>query len=162
MKKIVFLMMVVGLVGIFNSAYGQTYVDLGLSSGTKWSNTNVKVFHKFKDAQDLFGSKMPSKAQWEELRIECKWTWVKGKNPGYRVTGPNGNSIFLPAAGYRDCNGDVKEVSTTGCYWSRTEYKHYTLFHDYEGEYILHFDSSSVKVVWEDYCGCFSVRFVKD
>ena len=35
-----------------------------------------------------------------ELTRECQWDWVEDDpNPGYRVTGPNGNSIFLPAAG---------------------------------------------------------------
>ena len=42
----------------------------------------------------------PTQAEYEELRKECKWKWtnVNGVN-GRMVTGPNGNSIFLPAAG---------------------------------------------------------------
>ena len=39
---------------------------------------------------------------------------------GYLVTGPNGNSIFLPAAGYRDT--DVRYCGSHGYYWSGTLY----------------------------------------
>ena len=42
--------------------------------------------------------KMPSKADVQELIDKCDWEFVGN---GYKVTGPNGNSIFLPAAGYR-------------------------------------------------------------
>ena len=42
--------------------------------------------------------KMPSTAQFVELLANCKWEFTGN---GYRVTGPNKNSIFLPAAGYR-------------------------------------------------------------
>ena len=41
--------------------------------------------------------RMPTAAEWEELRRECTWTW---SNKGYKVTSDiNGKSIFLPAAG---------------------------------------------------------------
>ena len=42
--------------------------------------------------------KMPSKADIQELKDKCTWEF---EGSGYKVTGPNGNSIFLPAAGYR-------------------------------------------------------------
>ncbi len=44
---------------------------------------------------------MPTGPQVEELFDECTWKWTKrnGKN-GYLITGPNGNSIFLPASGF--------------------------------------------------------------
>ena len=41
---------------------------------------------------------MPTTVQLAELMNNCKWEFV---GSGYKVTGPNGNSIFLPAAGYR-------------------------------------------------------------
>ena len=46
--------------------------------------------------------RMPTKAEMQELIDNCTWEWTtqNGKN-GYKVTGPNGNYIFLPAAGYR-------------------------------------------------------------
>jgi len=44
---------------------------------------------------------MPSKAQFAELIEKCEWEFTDG---GYKVTGPSGNSIFLPAAGFRSGN----------------------------------------------------------
>lgn len=44
------------------------------------------------------GWKMPSTAQFVELLAKCDWEFT---GSGYKVTGPNGNSIFFPAAGYR-------------------------------------------------------------
>ena len=49
--------------------------------------------------------RMPTKAEQDELRNNCTWTWTTLNGvDGYRVTGPNGNSIFLPAAGFRTTN----------------------------------------------------------
>ena len=49
------------------------------------------------------GWRMPTLAEVEELIDECTWEWTTYKNVnGYRVTGPNANSIFLPAAGFYD------------------------------------------------------------
>ena len=46
--------------------------------------------------------RMPTDAEYDELCKKCKWTWTsRDGHKGYVVTGPNGNSIFLPAAGYR-------------------------------------------------------------
>ena len=43
---------------------------------------------------------MPLPEEIEELIAECEWTWTTLNNVnGYEVKGPNGNSIFLPAAG---------------------------------------------------------------
>jgi hypothetical protein len=44
---------------------------------------------------------MPTRAQIEELRDYCTWTWTcQNSVNGYRVTGPNGRYIFLPSSGY--------------------------------------------------------------
>ena len=44
---------------------------------------------------------MPTKAHWEELISKCNWEWTTMSNHnGYKVTGPSGKSIFLPAAGW--------------------------------------------------------------
>ncbi len=62
--------------------------------------------------------RMPTKAEQDELRNNCTWTWTtqNGVN-GYSVTGPNGNSIFLPATGYR-LGADVNDRGNYGYYWS--------------------------------------------
>ena len=45
----------------------------------------------------------PTDEEWTELRENCTWTWTTLNGvDGYEVKGANGNSIFLPAAGYRD------------------------------------------------------------
>ncbi len=57
---------------------------------------------KYDVASALWGEgwQMPTKAQMEELNTKCRWNWVPmGGKKGYLVTGPNGNTIFLPAAG---------------------------------------------------------------
>ena len=54
----------------------------------------------------------------EELINECYWEWVTVNDAkGYMVTGPNGNSIFLPAGGKKF--GKLKQ-ELEGCYWSET------------------------------------------
>lgn len=56
---------------------------------------------------------IPISDQIKELIDNCRYEWTQfnGVNGG-RFTGPNGNSIFLPAAGYRD---DSSLINTTGC-----------------------------------------------
>jgi len=62
--------------------------------------------------------RMPTKAEQDELRNNCTWTWTtqNGVN-GYKVTGNNGNSIFLPAAGYRS-DIHLGSAGSYGTYWS--------------------------------------------
>ena len=62
--------------------------------------------------------RMPTKAEQDELRNNCTWDWItqNGVN-GYKVTGPNGNSIFLPAAGYMG-GGTLYSAGSYGRYWS--------------------------------------------
>ena len=62
--------------------------------------------------------RMPTKSEFEELIEECEWEWTsEGENRGYRVTGTNGNSIFLPAAGGRD-GTSLYYAGSYGRYWS--------------------------------------------
>lgn len=90
------------------------------------------------------GWRMPSKVQQDELREKCNWTWTTmGGHNGYKVVGPNGNSIFLPAAGYRR-GGSLDYAGSYGSYWSRSLYTS-----DGWGAYSLTFDSSDV--YWYDY-----------
>jgi hypothetical protein len=65
---------------------------------------------------------MPTKAEQDELRNNCTWIWTtqNGVN-GYKVTGPNGNSIFLPAAGCMH-EGSLYPAGSYGYYWSSSLY----------------------------------------
>ena len=62
--------------------------------------------------------RMPTKKEMEELRKECSWEWTTLNGvEGYKVTGPNGNSMFLPVTGYY--NGKtVCNASLAGYYWT--------------------------------------------
>ena len=66
--------------------------------------------------------KMPNQNDIKELVDNCKWEWITYKGAeGYKVTGSNGNSIFLPATGYCDpvlCNQGI-----SGFYWTSTDDK---------------------------------------
>jgi len=66
--------------------------------------------------------RMPTDAEWTELRDNCTWTWTDDYNgtgvAGRIVTSKiNSNSIFLPAAGCRDFDG-LNDAGVYGCYWS--------------------------------------------
>lgn len=76
--------------------------------------------------------RMPTKDELEELRNKCEWNWTarNGVN-GFSVTGPNGNSIFIPATGYQREDG-LHSVGTDGFYWANsysliTQYNAYCL-----------------------------------
>ena len=66
--------------------------------------------------------RMPTDAEWTELRENCTWTWTtqNGVN-GYIVTASNGNSIFLPAAGDR-YDTSLCDAGSDGYYWSSSLY----------------------------------------
>ena len=82
--------------------------------------------------------RMPTLEEQEELLDECTWEWTTLNGvDGYRVTGPNGNSIFLPAAGYRHGTG-LDDRGDLGFYWSSS------LDDDSSGSaYFLYFDGGS-------------------
>lgn len=61
----------------------------------------------------------PTYEEFLELKTRCKWLWVAyGDIMGCKVIGPNGNCIFLPAAGSNA--GDFYEPNVHGMYWSST------------------------------------------
>lgn len=64
--------------------------------------------------------RLPTSAELQELIDKCTWNWtsVNGHN-GYRIVGPNGQSVFLPAAGWYD-NTSLYHVGEQGSYWSAT------------------------------------------
>ncbi len=78
--------------------------------------------------------RMPTNSELEELKDKCTWTWTTQNGvEGYKVTGPNGNSIFLPAAGY---NG---EKSVYNLYWS-SSHPDYDRFDSYADNLFLSWD----------------------
>ena len=67
--------------------------------------------------------RMPSREQFDELinnsNTTTWWTTLNGVKGRLIRSNTNGNSIFLPAAGYRD-NSSLYNAGSEGFYWSRT------------------------------------------
>lgn len=62
--------------------------------------------------------RMPTVDECKELVDECRWNWATYNGvKGQKVTGPNGNSIFLPLAGYYDGTGAYNQ-GVGYHYWS--------------------------------------------
>ena len=122
----------------------EEYVDLGLPSGILWATKNIGAMspedygdyfeisnewisdcwaNRPEGLQKTYGNNWPSKKELEELVNECTWTWTtRNSVNGYKVTGPNGKSIFLPAAGhyyYEDLD-TLTGVGSACEYWSGT------------------------------------------
>lgn len=90
-------------------------------TGTPDNKTEFADYNYADDAaRARLGGKwrMPTDAEWTALRNNCTWTWTtqNGVN-GILVTAPNGNSIFLPAAGYRVVTY-LDDAGSLGDYWS--------------------------------------------
>ncbi len=88
--------------------------------------------------------RLPTKNECQELVDRCTWSWTsQGGHDGYRVTSKtNGNSIFLPAAGFRD--GMSHDYGGEfGYSWSSTPHESST-----QSAYSLSFDSSNPNVDW--------------
>lgn len=109
------------------SAYNwKTYFDTndGGSSFQKYNNEGGKTVLELEDdaAHVNWGGawRMPTYSEQEELRVECIWVWTTQNGiKGRKVTGPNGNSIFLPAAGYGRAGNDTPySAGYWGYYWS--------------------------------------------
>ncbi len=89
----------------------------------------------FDAANDTWGGfwRLPSKQEADELSLKCTHEWTTmGEHKGYKITGPNGNSIFLPAAGccYKS---KLYNAEVSGFYWTSTphetiNYNAYELF----------------------------------
>ena len=106
------------------------YLNIGADiSGTQYDVARAKWGGKWR---------IPTKDEVEELVDNCKyeWTTLNGVKGG-KFTGPNGNSIFLPAAGRR-WDSDLGHAGESGYYWSSTQDPGYS-----NGAYYLYFSSGS-------------------
>ena len=92
------------------------------SNMTKYNNTDSKTTLEAADdaATAKLGSPwhIPTNDEIQELIDKCTWTWTTQDGvKGYEVKGPNGNSIFLPAAGVRG-GSELDNAGKWGYYWS--------------------------------------------
>jgi hypothetical protein len=93
----------------YDAANNRKLIDIGTEiSGTEYDA-----------ARKQWGDdwRMPAEEELYELLRDCLWQWftINGVN-GYKVIGPNGNSIFLPAAGTSD--PEYPEYNECGYYWT--------------------------------------------
>lgn len=105
-----------GLFGFGDMTGFQTSIDLENYASADIYKTDRDVANK------VYGSwvTMPTIDEFEELFTECKKEWVEDTEnhvAGYKLTGPNGNSIFLPAAGTRT-QGTISGEGLNGYYLS--------------------------------------------
>ena len=107
-------------VSVLEALSGHGYVDLGLS--VRWAACNVGADspEEYDAARAIWGApwQLQTKAQVVELLETCEWKWTEMNGcRGYKVTGPNGNSIFLPAAGWIQ-GSSLLEEGSCGSYWA--------------------------------------------
>ena len=104
----------------YTIADGQTEA-IWYDSARKFIGDNKTVLDAADDAAtQQLGSpwRMPTKVDIKELKDNCIWTRIEQDGvSGYQVEGPNGNVIFLPAAGARKGSG-LQSAGTYGNYWS--------------------------------------------
>ena len=110
-----------------NYNYGNAYNQL-----TKYCNDSSYGFNGYTDNLTTLeptddavinnlgnGARIPTKAEWEEMVSNTTHIWTtKNGIEGWRYTAPNGNSIFMPAAGSK--TSGVFYVGIMGHYWSST------------------------------------------
>lgn len=128
------------------------YVDLGLPSGTKWKTHNEPGFYTFNEALANYSNSLPTYDQWGELYGMCDWVWL---GTAYKVVGPNGNFIKLPASGARDIHGKVNSVGLAGSYWSSKR-------ENSQEAHCLGFGSETILMFTSFYNIGYSVRLVQN
>lgn len=112
--------------------------------GNEISGTSYDVAH----VQWGGGARMPTLAEVQELVDNCTFTYgsYNGVGGSY-VTGPNGNSIFLPFAGRR-LYGDLDFEGSLGYFWSGTYND------DYNGYYAYYLYCNGFGDWYSDYRYC--------
>ena len=92
-----------------NSSYGTVDNKTVLDTGPSGDDVASKI---------LGGNwRIPTDAEWTELRTKCTWNWSKESPWGMLITAPNGNSIFLRSSFVLyDASGIA--VGSYSAYWS--------------------------------------------
>ena len=130
------------------------YVDLGLPSGTLWKDYDEPGMYTQTEKDSLFQGSLPTTEQFVELRTKCTWEW---DTIGYKVTGPNGNSITFYAKGYCSSLKRYYFVCEYGSYWLAP----YTVGADVYTNLIFAFDKKYIYGSFNQYPGARNVRLVK-
>lgn len=116
--------------------YGDYFAWGETSTKGTYTEENSKTSSSFAYIDDIGGDssldaarahwggtwRLPTMAEAQELKDRCQWEWIahdKDGKDGYKVTGPSGKSIFLPAAGYRLASSPMND-GHEGFYWTST------------------------------------------
>lgn len=84
--------------------YMDIYYEDPILVGEDGEDVNLSGHSKYDYARKALGGnwRMPTSKEWQELKEKCTWkTVVIDDKPGFQITGPNGNSIFLPGEQYQ-------------------------------------------------------------
>ena len=124
-----------------------------------WETCQTEVSATQKDVvfRDSAGRlRTPSTKEMKELIDKCKWSWTQYKGvSGFKVTGPSGNSIFLPAAGKKTETSTIMK-DKFGYYWSSTKSNVYPC------AYYMYFnDNEIVDIAYEMVSTCRTIRPVE-
>ena len=121
---------------------------------------NIAGNPEYDVACEMWGDswRLPTEAEFQELIDNCTWEWsTRNGHNGYKVTSKkNGNSIFLPAAGWRYLSSSSNQGSY-GYYWSATPYES-----DTDGAYDLNFSEGGRGTRWDYRSDGYSVRPVSE
>ena len=145
--------------------YGNYYAWGETTTKSSYTYSNSKTYGKgmgdikgkssYDAARANWGGswRIPTDEEMQELIDKCIWTWTTQNGvKGYKVTGPNGNSIFLPAAGCR-YGSSLYYAGSYGYYWSSTPNES-----DSYDAYYLYFNSDDHDMSSFDRGNCQSVR----
>lgn len=112
--------------------YGDYYAWGEIATKDEYTEDNCSTYQleisdisgrsKYDAATANWGGKwrMPTYTEFTELVNQCTWMWItKSGVKGYQVTGPSGQSIFLPAAGVYYGTTHYYN-SEYGYYWTST------------------------------------------
>lgn len=106
-------------------AWGETSTKSAYTEDNYTYSDNPTTLPSNRDAATAnwgSGWRMPTGTEMNELISNCTVTWTTQNGVNGRLfTGPNGNSIFLPAAGYR-LDSELDNAGTRGYYWSSSLY----------------------------------------
>ena len=130
-------------------AWGETSPKSDYSEANSQTNglplTNISGDINYDAATTIWGAswRIPTREEMEELRDNCTWEWTTdGETPGFKVTGNNGNHIFLPASGFVFVTTPYF-VEQYGYYWTSVSGTD-----NYLGAFSMCFASETIDVAW--------------
>lgn len=103
----------------FTQSGYQYYINSSSGAGYEFIGTEISNT-KYDAARHKLGNewRLPTKEEAQELVDSCLWEVIACDTiVGYKITGPNGNSVFFPFNGcYLD--NQLKDVGAHVCYWT--------------------------------------------